>query len=226
MIRLSIAMLAVFVLTGIASAEPAKVDWARGLVIASGRRRRRPARTKPGGGPRYVAPRRAGRRRRSSSRPSSTICRSRAAARSAIARRTRTSPSGSRARSTPRSPIAAEPETDGAWQVTMAVPLEAVRQAARRARVLPADGDKGPIAVVVTGATAKPAIGWKVGTLEAPTLFVTDVPAWAKDAPRATAKSAKAGVIEVGGIDAHRSDVVRDRHAAVNRVPRRRNRVG
>ena len=98
--------------------------------------------------------------------------------------------------------LAADPETDGAWKVTLAVPIEAVRQAIAGPRALGADGDKGPLVVVVEGATAKPAVGWKVGGVEAPALWVTDAPAWAKDAPRVKATVAKAGGIEVAGIDA------------------------
>lgn len=98
--------------------------------------------------------------------------------------------------------LAADPETDGAWKLTMAVPIEAVRQAIAGPRMLAADGDKGPAVVVVEGATAKPAVGWKVGGIEAPTVWVTDAPAWAKDAPRVKATGAKAGTIEAAGIDA------------------------
>ena len=99
--------------------------------------------------------------------------------------------------------LAAEPETDGAWRVTLAVPIEAVRQAIAGPRVLGPDGDKGSAVIVVEGAgAAKPAVGWTVAGLEAPTLWVADVPGWAKDAHRARAKSAKAGAIDVAGIDA------------------------
>jgi len=97
--------------------------------------------------------------------------------------------------------LAADPETDGAWRVTMAVPIEAVRQAIVGPRSL-GDGDKGPRIVIVEGVSAKPAVGWKVGGLEAATVWAGDAPAWAKDAPRVKAKSAKAGAIEVPGIDA------------------------
>ena len=97
--------------------------------------------------------------------------------------------------------LAADPETDGAWKVTLALPIEAVRLAVSGPRAL-GDGDKGPAVVVVEGVTAKPAVGWKILGVEAATLWVTDVPAWAKDAPRVKAKSAKAGTIEVTGIDA------------------------
>lgn len=98
--------------------------------------------------------------------------------------------------------IAADPETDGSWKVTMAVPIEALRLAiAGQPRVLAssAGGDEGPAVIVVEGATnVKPALGYKVGGITAATVFVKDVPAWAKDAPRAKAKGgAKAGAIEL-----------------------------
>ena len=94
--------------------------------------------------------------------------------------------------------LAAEPETDGAWKVTMAVPIEAVHQAIAGARTWPKDqGDRDPAVVVVDGAAAKPAVGWKIGTAEAAIVWLDEVPAWAKDAPHVKAKSAKAGSIEL-----------------------------
>jgi hypothetical protein len=96
--------------------------------------------------------------------------------------------------------LAADPETDGSWRVTLAVPIEAVRQAVVGPRAITAGGDDtGPAVVVVDGVTAKPGVGWKVGGLEAPTLWVTALPAWALGAPHETAKSAKAGAIELSG---------------------------
>lgn len=96
--------------------------------------------------------------------------------------------------------LAADPETDGSWRVTMAVPIEAVRQALTGPRT--ATEDTGPPVIVVEGVRAKPAVGYKLGALEAPTLWVDAAPAWAKDAPRVKAKSAKSGVIEISGTDA------------------------
>ncbi|MBV8756212.1 MAG: hypothetical protein JO257_02985 [Deltaproteobacteria bacterium] len=91
--------------------------------------------------------------------------------------------------------IAAEPETDGAWRVTMGVPIEAVRQALAGPRVLADAGDGPPAAVIVDGVGGKPA----VGVVGAATVWVTDVPAWAKDAPHVAGKRGKGGAIE--GID-------------------------
>jgi hypothetical protein len=92
--------------------------------------------------------------------------------------------------------VAAEPETDGSWHVTLAVPLEALRLALAVPRALPPAGDHDPPVVVVEGVTARPAIGWTVAGVAAATLWATDVPAWARQAPRITARSARAGAIE------------------------------
>jgi hypothetical protein len=95
--------------------------------------------------------------------------------------------------------VAAEPETDGSWKVTMGVPLEALRQATVGGgpRAF-ASGDGGAGVVVVEGAGAtKPAIGYVVGGIAGAVVFAKDVPAWAKDAPRVKAKgAAKAGAID------------------------------
>ncbi|HET9627523.1 MAG TPA: hypothetical protein VFP84_39475 [Kofleriaceae bacterium] len=89
--------------------------------------------------------------------------------------------------------IAAEPETDGSWHVTLALPLEAVRQAIGAPRALPAGGDRGPPVVIVDGVTARPALGWTINGASAATVWVKDVPAWAHDAPHVTARAARAG---------------------------------
>lgn len=91
--------------------------------------------------------------------------------------------------------IAAEPETDGSWRVTMAVPIEAVRQAISGPRVLGDTGDAAAPVVVVESVKATPAVGYTVGGLAVPTLWVKDVPAWAKDAPRIAATGTTAGAI-------------------------------
>lgn len=83
--------------------------------------------------------------------------------------------------------IAADPETDGGWHVTVAVPIEAVRQAIAGPRMLEDAGDSGPQVVIVEGMKGKPA----VGALAAPTLWVNEAPAWAKDAPKVQAKGLK-----------------------------------
>src|SRR5690606_27848417 len=102
--------------------------------------------------------------------------------------------------------VAADPETDGAWRVTLGVPIEAVRQALAGPREVAAGAsDAGPAVVVVEGVkAAKPAVGWTVAGHAAPTLWLpaTALPAWAKDAPRVQATSAKAGAIDAPGIDA------------------------
>lgn len=95
--------------------------------------------------------------------------------------------------------VTAEPETDGSWRVTMAVPVEAVRMALAGSRALPAAGDTGTPVVIVEGVTAAPAVGYTVGGLAAATVWVKELPAWAKGAPHVTVKAgtpATAGAIE------------------------------
>jgi hypothetical protein len=91
--------------------------------------------------------------------------------------------------------VAAQPETDGAWRVTMAVPIEAVRQALDGPRALPATGDRGDAAVIVDGVKAKPAIGWTVAGKHVATVWL-DSPT-AGGAKHVTATKAANGAIEV-----------------------------
>jgi hypothetical protein len=93
--------------------------------------------------------------------------------------------------------VAAEPETDGSWHVTLALPLEALRVALGAPRALSPAGDSGPQVVVVEGVAAKPALGWVVAGTPAATLWVKDIPVWAKDAPRIKARSVRGGAIDV-----------------------------
>jgi hypothetical protein len=95
--------------------------------------------------------------------------------------------------------LAAEPDTDGSWKVTMAVPIEAVRQAITGPRALPAPGDAGVPIVVVEGVSAAPAVGWTVGGLDAASIWVTELPSYAKASPHVRGK-AKGGTIEVAGM--------------------------
>lgn len=92
--------------------------------------------------------------------------------------------------------VTADPETDGAWRVTMAVPVEAVRQALVGPRALAATGDVGPAVVIVEGISAAPAVGMTIGGLGAATVWTKDVPAWAKGAPRVKARSVKGAAID------------------------------
>lgn len=99
--------------------------------------------------------------------------------------------------------IAADPETDGAWRVTLAVPLEAVRQALAGPRVFGAGAsDAGPAVVVVEGASAKPMLGVTFSGVEAPAVWIDakQLPAWTKDALRVKASASKKGAIELSGI--------------------------
>ncbi|MGN6111051.1 MAG: hypothetical protein ACTHU0_38490, partial [Kofleriaceae bacterium] len=93
-------------------------------------------------------------------------------------------------------PVAAELQTDGSWSITMAVPIEAIRQALAGPRVV-SESDRGPAIVIVDGVTAKPAVGYKLGAVAAPSIWVKDVPSWAKGAPRVKARSARRGAIEL-----------------------------
>ena len=93
--------------------------------------------------------------------------------------------------------VDAEPSTDGSWKVTLGVPIEALRQALTGPRPAPASDAEGPPVVVVEGARAAPAIGYRLGKVAAPALWVKDAPTWAKDAPRVRARGATAGVIDL-----------------------------
>ena len=90
--------------------------------------------------------------------------------------------------------IDAEPETDGSWRVTLAVPIEAVRQAIAGPRALDPKGDAGPPVVVVDGVKAKPSVAWTIGGIAAATVWTDKPPA---GAPHVTAKSASKGAIDI-----------------------------
>jgi hypothetical protein len=94
--------------------------------------------------------------------------------------------------------VAAEPETDGSWHVVLALPIEALRIAISEPRSVPPGGDRGPAVVVVEGVAAEPAIGWTIAGVPAAAIWVDRAPAWARDAPRVKARSARAGAIELG----------------------------
>jgi hypothetical protein len=91
--------------------------------------------------------------------------------------------------------VSAEPETDGSWTVTMAVPIEALRQALTAPRAITAS-DAGPAVAIVEGVSATPAIGYTIGGLAAATVFLKEPPAWAKGAPKIKAKSVKGDAID------------------------------
>jgi hypothetical protein len=193
------AVIAILLFASHADAAPASVDWARGLVIADGiglADRHAPNPAVARGTSRRVAE---------------------DAARKVLAAKCAQLPlaSGGKVGDAAKDAavkerlaravanavtLAADPETDGSWRVTMAVAVEAVRQAIDGPRI--ATEDKGPPVVVVEGVAAKPAVGWTVGGDAAATVWVASPPAWAKDAPHVKAKAAKAGAIEVDGIDA------------------------
>src|SRR5690606_15774800 len=64
--------------------------------------------------------------------------------------------------------IESTPHTDGSWEVTLAVPIEAVRQAIAGPRVATKPDADAPV-IVVEGATAKPVVGIAVGGVAAAT---------------------------------------------------------
>lgn len=180
--------LLVLALASTAYADEAKVDWARGLVIADGvgvADRHAPSPAVARGTSRRVAEDRA----------KATI--RGALAKLPVAAGGTAGDKAAEAALAAAFALDAEPETDGAWRVTMAVPIEAVRQALAGARTLPKDGDKDPPVVVIDGVKAQPAVGWKIGGLDAATIWPDAAPAFAKDAPHVRAKSARAGAIEI-----------------------------
>lgn len=104
--------------------------------------------------------------------------------------------------------IDATPHTDGSWNVTLALPIEAIRQAIDGPRVLPpastgsgsaagGNGDADPPIVIIDGVNAKPAIGYKVGGVAGATLWVKAVPDWGASAPHVKATGTKAGAIDI-----------------------------
>jgi len=97
-------------------------------------------------------------------------------------------------------PLDADLSTDGSWKVTLAVPIEAVRQALAGPRPAPASDADGPPVVIVEGAKTTPAVGYRLGKLAAPTVWIKEVPPWAKDAPRVRARPAASGAAS-GAID-------------------------
>lgn len=92
--------------------------------------------------------------------------------------------------------VSADPETDGSWRVTMAVGLDAIRQAMSGGPRALAASDGAPVAAVVEGVMVTPALGYAIGGLAAATIFVTEVPAWAKSAPRIKARGVKGAAID------------------------------
>lgn len=87
--------------------------------------------------------------------------------------------------------------TDGSAHVTLAVPIEAVRQAIAGPRAVAPAGDTDPAVVVVEGVALRPALGVTVGGQAVASLWPKAVPAWAKDAPRVRAKRSAAGAVEL-----------------------------
>lgn len=195
--RAALALVAVAAAT--AHADDARVDWARGLVIARGV---------------GVADRHA---------PTPAIARSTArrgaddAARRALAATLPNLPlaRGGNVQSAAKDPavatriadavahaitLDADPDTDGAWTVTLAVPIEAVRQAIDGPRALAANAaDVGPAIAIVTGATATPAIGYRVGGQAVATVWrrASDLPAAWNSLPHARVTKVEGGALAI-----------------------------
>ena len=93
--------------------------------------------------------------------------------------------------------LTADPETDGSWRVSLAVPLEAVRQAVAGPRSLAPAGDEGAAVVVVEGVTSKPVLDYAINGHSAPVVWVKAAPTWAKAAPHAKATSVTAAGLAV-----------------------------
>jgi hypothetical protein len=174
----------------------AKPDWARGLVIASGvgiadRHAPSPVNAR---GPAREAAEAAARKQLAAALPALPL-----AAGGTLAGRLGDAAVKARVDRAIAAAIVvdAEPSTDGSWKVSLGVPIEAIRQALTGPRAAPASDVDGPPVVVVEGARATPAIGYQLGKVAAPAIWVKEVPAWAKDAPRVKARGASAGAIEL-----------------------------
>jgi len=193
MLRVAIVVAA---LEPAASAAPARVDWARGLVIADGlgiADRHAPSPAVARGTSRRAAED-AAKRDLAAALPTLPL----AAGGTVGAKLGDPAVKARLDRAVAAAfAIAAEPETDGAWHVTLAVPIEAVRQALTGPRALGAAGDKGDAVVVVTGANAKPAVGWTIAGHSAATIWLAEPPAWAKAAPKVTGKVGAPGDLQL-----------------------------
>ncbi len=191
--RIAVVTFAIAFAIGVPSAR-ADVDWERGLVTATGlgiadRHAPSPAAAR---GPARRRAEEAARASLAKALPKLPLARGGTlGAKLDKAHRTKLAAAVAAART-----IESTPETDGSWNVTLAVPIEAVRQVLAGRRTLAGSDDDPPI-VVVEGVTAKPAVGYTIGKVAGASLWVKTPPAWAKDAPRVEAKRVRAGRIEI-----------------------------
>jgi hypothetical protein len=196
---------------GSARADAAKPDWARGLVIASGigvANRHAPSAV-VARGPARRAAEDAARKQLAAALPSLPLAES-----GTLAGRLGDAAIKARVDRAVAAAITldAEPSTDGSWKVTLGVPIEAIRQAVAGPRPAPPvplpvppsppsppspSDAEGPPVVVVEGVRATPAVGYRLGKVAAPALWVKQVPSWAKDAPRVRARGVSGGTIEL-----------------------------
>jgi len=94
--------------------------------------------------------------------------------------------------------LSAEPETDGAWKVTLGVPLEALRVAIDGPRAWTAGGDAGlPVVVVKAPKGTTAAVGWRVDGAKVATVFPGRLPRWIGDAPVVSATVTKQGDLKL-----------------------------
>lgn len=184
---LAIALIATLANPARADAPRPAVDWAAGRLTATGfgvadRQAPSPAAAR---GPARRAAETAARARLTDAIAALPVARGgtvAAAAKSDAAIATRLAAVVARARE-----VSADLETDGSWQVSLAVPLEAVHQALTG---VPAAGDEAHSAppVVVIESSAPPALGYRIAGRAAAIVWVDKLPTWARAAPRTRAK--------------------------------------
>jgi hypothetical protein len=191
-----LALLALLARPGAARADAARPDWARGLVLASavGLADRQAPSPVVARGPARRAAEEAARKQLAAALPALPLAEG-----GTLAGKLGDPAVKARVDRAVAAAITvdAEPSTDGSWKVTLGVPIEAIRQALTGPRTAPASDVDGPPVVVVEGARAAPAVGYKLGKVAAPAIWVKQVPAWAKDAPRVQARGASGGAIEL-----------------------------
>jgi hypothetical protein len=93
--------------------------------------------------------------------------------------------------------VAATPATDGSWNVTLAVPLEALRQAVSSGPRVATKSDADPPILIVERVGVKPALGYTIGGIAASTVWFSEPPEWARKAPRIKVTGIKGADITV-----------------------------
>jgi hypothetical protein len=172
----------------------ARVDWARGFVVATGvgvadRHAPSPAAAR---GPARTAAEEAARRALAAALPALPL-----ATGGALGDRLADRGLARRVEQVIADAVELESDlaTDGSWRVALGVPLEALRIAITEPRTPTADEARDPAIVIVDGVAAAPALGYSVGGHAAAAVWVGAVPAWAQGAPRVRARGAARGAI-------------------------------